>query len=336
MVTLYGSVAYNKNEFYDRLCRVIITLKDGTVIKKTADKITKNYDGLDVSALHCVIKAQRNLLQSKQYGDITIYNLDPNTERNILANATKVSIEAGYNNPDMFGTIITADVIQTLRGKSSPVDYFVKLRFITDNDYIIWGITNLTARKGTNYRDLLNLVAQNSTPKLTVDESKMPKDWGNDVTLIKGVSFFGTTNDVIKEVGNSTNSIIRIEEGKIYATQLKDTSDKKVEAYELNYKTGLIGQPTQNNEGVVFRTLLNPHLMLNDWVHINNGYILQEERDIGENAVGLDLDCDGLYRVISQTYSLDTRGNDWYIDCQAVSQGGVTPTLLLTPDAKGI
>ena len=331
---LYAS--YQKPEFYDRLCRVIITLKDGSIIKKTSDLITKEYEGLDVSALHCVIKAQRNLLQSKQYGEITIYNLEPNTERQILADATKVTIEAGYNNPDLYGTIITADVIQALRGKSSPVDYFVKLRFITDNDWLIWGITNFTARRGTNYRDLLNLVATNSNPKLEVDESKMAEDWGTETSLIRGKSFFGTTNEIIKEIGNTTNSIIRIEGGKVYATQLKDDTDKKIKAFELNYKTGLIGQPTQNKEGVVFRTLLNPNLMINDWVHINNGYILQEERDIGNNAVGLDLDCDGLYRIISQTYSLDTRGNDWYIDCQGITQAGVTPTMLLTPDAKGI
>lgn len=331
---LYAS--YQKPEFYNRLCRVIITLKDGSIIKKTSDLITKEYEGLDVSALHCVIKAQRNLLQSKQYGEITIYNLEPNTERQILADATKVTIEAGYNNPDLYGTIITADVIQALRGKSSPVDYFVKLRFITDNDWLIWGITNFTARRGTNYRDLLNLVATNSNPKLEVDESKMAETWGTETSLIRGKSFFGTTNEIIKEIGNTTNSIIRIEGGKVYATQLKDDTDKKIKAFELNYKTGLIGQPTQNKEGVVFRTLLNPNLMINDWVHINNGYILQEERDIGNNAVGLDLDCDGLYRIISQTYSLDTRGNDWYIDCQCITQAGVTPTMLLTPDAKGI
>jgi hypothetical protein len=164
----------------------------------------------------------------------------------------------------------------------------------------------------------------------------MPEEWGEDTTLIKGQVFFGATNDVIKSIGETTNSVIRIEGGKVYAVKLEDKAQKSKQAYEINYKTGLVGQPTQTSQGVNFRSLLNPHLLLNSWVHINNGYILQEERDIGTQTIGLDLDSDGLYRIISQSYSLDTRGNDWYVDCECITQAGVIPSMLQAPEAKGL
>lgn len=331
-----GISTYSNPIFWERLCRIIITLDDGTILKQEGNILNRSYDGIDVSALHCTVKMTRNLLQSKQYGELVIYNLDANTEKKILASGTKVTVEAGYNHPDLYGSIFTANIIQTLRGKSNPTDYFVKLRFISDNDYLVWGITNFTVRRGSNYREILEAFAQNSEPQLTIDEDKMPEDWGTDQTIIKGFAVCNTIGETMKVIGEATNSIIRVEEGKVYAVTLEDKEEKSKNAFELNYNTGLIGQPTQTNEGVNFRSLLNPHILLNSWVHINNGYILQEERNIGENAVGLDLDTDGLYRVISQTYSLDTRGNDWYVDCDCISQAGKLPAMLGNTEAKGI
>jgi hypothetical protein len=63
----------------------------------------------------------------------------------------------------------------------------------------------------------------------------------------------------------------------------------------------------------------------NSLVHIDNkkieGYRYQQGEAIRE------LDNQGIYRVIKLTHYGDSRGNDWYTECEAITQAGMLPAM---------
>lgn len=331
MTMLTGSISQASNIFWGRKCSIIITLTDGTVIGKNPDgSSTTTAGGLDVSSLRVVGTVSDNLVSSYNPAEITIYNLNPATERLILSEGKEIYIEAGYQSPELYGAIYSGKIYQTRRGKENATDYILKIKALGSYDILADGMVGLAIRRGTNYREMVELIASNSSRLLEVGE--IPDGWGEDKQLSKGLSLVGKTGDVLKGIAESTNSIIRIDNGKINIVQL---AQKPTEAFEMNYKTGLIGQPTQTNQGVDFQCLLNPKIKLNSWVHINNSLIQEVDTEYGDMLIQ-SLDADGLYRVVSRQFQFDTRGNDWYLTCQTVSQTGGTPDLLVDGATKGI
>lgn len=323
---LQGSVSTNP-KFWGRNWKIIVTLTDGTVLNNDGSSTSL---GLDVSTLRVTGNISDNLVSSYNPCEITIYNLNRDTERLILSQGDKIYIEAGYQNPELYGTIFSGHIYQARRGKANVTDYIVTLKALGSYDILSIGMVGATARRGTNYRELLNLIAKNSDPPLEIGE--VPDGWGENKQLSKGISLVGKTKDVIKGIADSTNTMIRVDEGKINVIQL---AEKPTEAFELNYKTGLIGQPVQTKEGVDFQCLLNPKIKLNSWVHINNALINEVDVEYGDPLVQ-KLDVDGLYRVVERQFQFDTRGNDWYLNCKAISQSGGLPDMLVDGATKGI
>lgn len=317
----------NNPVFWGRNWKIIVTLTDGTVI---SDDGSSTSLALDVSSLKVVGSISDNLVSSYNPCEITIFNLNRDTERLILSQGDKIYIEAGYQNPELYGAIFSGKIYQAKRGKANVTDYTLTLRALGSYDILSIGVVGTTARRGTNYRELLDLIAQSSDPPLEIGE--VPEGWGEDKQLSKGFSLVGKTKDVIKGIADSTNTMIRIDDGKINVIQL---AEKPEEAFELNYKTGLIGQPVQTKEGVEFQCLINPNIKLNSWVHINNAYINEVDVEFGDPLVQ-QLDADGLYRIVERQFQFDTRGNDWYINCKAISQSGGLPDMLIDGATKGI
>ena len=313
-------------KFWGRNWKIIVTLTDGTVIN--SDGSSSSF-AFDLSSLRVTGTISDYFVSSSNPCELVIYNLNRETERLILAQGHKIYIEAGYNNPELYGKIFSGTIYQTRRGKANVTDYTLTIKALGDYD-ILTSVIGFCIRRGSNYRELLDLVANNSEPKLEIGE--IPENWGTEKQFSKGMSIVGKTTEVIKDLAESTNSIIRIDEGKINVVQLAETP---TEAIELNYKTGLVGQPVQTREGVEFQCLLNPQIKINSWVHINNAYISEMDVKYGEMLVQ-PLDVDGLYRITERTFLFDTRGNDWYLNCRAVTQTGGTPNLLVDGATKGI
>ena len=327
MPTLQASASINRYPYWGRKWRVVVILDDGTELGNNTTQNT----GLDVSSMRVVFDVKRNWQLAKQTAECTIYNLNHDTEKQILSRGVKLYIEAGYADGVNYGAIFSGDIWQTKRGKDGKVNYTTTIQAISDNDAMNWGIVNFSIRRGTNYRDLLAAIAQNSDPQLELGE--MPEGWGENMQLSRGMSITANLRDVLKTVGSSTNSIIRIDENKINVHQLQ--VQEVGEAFEMNYKTGLVGQPIQTKEGINFTCLLNPRIAVGSWVHINNALIQEMSAEFGENLIP-NLDVDGMYRVVETTYRGDTRGNDWYMYNLGITQAGALPTFLADSSMRGI
>jgi hypothetical protein len=93
------------------------------------------FPGIDVSDLRCTFEIEKQL-SPIQISTITIYNLAPNTETNILFNATNVALSAGYQDQP-YGQIFTGRIIQKIRGKDDDgVTYFLRLVCMDGDDQL--------------------------------------------------------------------------------------------------------------------------------------------------------------------------------------------------------
>lgn len=312
-------------KFWGRKCKILVTLTDGTVVNSDGSSTSS---AIDVSPLRVVGSIEDNIVNSNNPCEITIFNLNRFTEKLLLMKADKLIIELGYDNDELYGVVFRGNVTSTFRTKANVTDYTLTINALGDYDILASGIVATTIRRGTNYRDLLEQVASSSNLKV----GEVPEGWGEDVQLSKGMSVLGKTRDVVQGIARSTNSMIRISNGEINVVQLQETPK---EAYELNYQTGLVGQPVQTNEGIDFQCLINPNLKLNSWVHISNNLIQETIADFGQ-VQNPSLDVDGLYRIISRKFQFDTRGNAWYINCKAVTQTGGLPDFLQEGATQGI
>ena len=80
--------------FWGRKWKIVVTLKDGTVLN---DDGTQTATSLDVSNLRVTGTISDFFATSQNPCDITIYNLNRETEKLILAQGDKIYIELGYD-----------------------------------------------------------------------------------------------------------------------------------------------------------------------------------------------------------------------------------------------
>ena len=131
------------------------------------------------------------------------------------------------------------------------------------------------------------------------------------------------------------------DDGKVNIVRANDLPKDTI--VELSPKSGLIGTPTQVEYGISFKSLLNPRLKLNTFVHIDNSLVREKQympnfvnpqAAQGTAQIIRSLDNDGIYRIIRVTHSGDTRGDAWYTECETISQVGLIPTMASSADGK--
>lgn len=312
---LQGTVRSNPI-YWMRKWKVIIVLDDNEI-------------GLDVSELRIKFRVIKNILTSSHKADITIYNLNPDTEKRILSRSTKVYLEAGYEDPDLYGQIFVGDVIQPLRGREGQTETFVKLKCLAEDDILNFGICNFTIPRGSNYRDLITAASVKSNYPFEIEN--IPDNWG-DKKLSRALSLFGPTKNILNGIAKDQNCIIRIDSGKARIISLNDEA-KADTAFVMNKRTGMMNAQ-QTPDGIFVNHLINPKVILGEWLKLDNADIAQNEIEVGE--LQYDLDLDGLYRIVGQEITGDTHGNDWYIKETCITQLGALPTMLQDPQQRGI
>ena len=83
----------------------------------------------------------------------------------------------------------------------------------------------------------------------------------------------------------------------------------------LSAGTGLIGTPKANDKGIEIKCLLNPRLRIGGRVRLDNAGGAGLKAGAGREPRDVH---DGLYRILSITFSGDTRGTDWYATLSCV------------------
>lgn len=261
----------------------------------------------------------KQIMQVYQFAEITLYNLTPETETDIMQNGKSVTLEAGYNDGP-YGVIFKGPIRQPLRGKEDGTTYFLKLLCIDGDDALNLGICNFVLASGQTAQQIASQIARSSSIPFDIN---VDPDL-NTQTTQRGTAVFGKPGDALRSLALDNNAAFYVEDGIANISKLSKAPPPVVP--DLNAQSGLIGMPTQTDQGIQARCLIDPAIKLDTWFHLNNRSIIPAQVEFGVPQTLLDLD--GLYRVVGMVITGDTRGNDWFFDLEAISQTGSVPAML--------
>ena len=313
---------------YRRKVNLLVTNADG----KTA---------LDLSELHIKFNIRAWTNETGNCADIRVYNLDQAHAKQLEHEYSGVILSAGYEGGE-FATIFDGTIIQVRNGQhETPADRYCDISAIEGDIALSYAIIKTSIGNGSTYAQRLDILAK----ALGYTTPTLPDPLPDDVQglLPRGRAMFGKASDEMRDLAMHANSNWSIQGGELRLIAYNGYLQKQL--VEINAATGMIGYPEHTEEGVRVKCLLNPSLLNNMRIRLNN-------KDITDLALALDrstlaqnipvisrslIASDGLYRIIVLEHSGDTRGQEWYSDmvCIAIEEGPVQRESLISMGRTG-
>lgn len=284
--------------------------------RKASLTLVKGQQGLDLSDLHFRFKVAQQDVQSPNNAEIRVYNLLPNTVRQIREEYSEVVVQAGYE--ASYGVIFRGTVKQFRVGRESATDSYLDI-LAADGDLLHnFATMNQTLAAGSSAQDRLR--AFQAATAIQAQATGLSATGG---ILPRGKVLFGMWRDFLDSFAATQRSTWSVQDGKVQVIPLDGYLPG--EAVVLTAATGLIGTPESTQEGVRIRCLLNPRLVPGGLVSVDNASINQTLAAPGNPAnipfnqrTGFqnyaDVAADGTYRVYVVEHTGDTRGQAWYSD----------------------
>lgn len=270
------------------------------------------------------------------YADITVYNMDAAGAQDVAANAVWATLQAGFQfGPQKYATIWNGPVFQTLFTRERVVDQRLTLHCVAVpgnmND-----IANFSMGQFSTQQQLVDrMIAGANLPPVSMAQGTQgavaARRMGT-VVYPRGNTVFGTVNRYMTQVGDSNFLQWWHDSKQAYISEAvnDDLTPTYVYAplpppeyqgsWDLppNTSQSLVETPTQTQEGVDFRVLLDPRLQVQLpplVVQLANTQINLVTRT---PTFGGDLPTvlsQNLLFYVSQVRHVgDTRGNDWHTE----------------------
>lgn len=269
---------------------------------------------IDLSNLRGVFYCEKSTTDTPNYSQITVYNPSQATISAVKAGDTVV-LEAGYEHGN-YGMIFTGQIVQPMTSKEGGTDVALTL-IVQDGDvYLNSSFTVKTVGKSVTQEEIINACLNNSVSPGMITKSL------SQAKLPRGRVLFGRSADYIRKIARGNRSQMYIEDGIIHIVAASDYDENT--AVELNPETGLIGMPSQTDDGVSGQCLINPSIKLNTLIYINQRLITAKQVAEGETSVA-KVNADGVYRIVKLVYEGDTHGDTWYCTFEAIAQSGTKP-----------
>ena len=269
---------------------------------------------MDVSDLRCVFSVNKSINETPNYSHIIIYNLASNTIAKIK-NGWIVILSAGYKDGN-YGMIFTGEVVQHYVTREEGVNTLLHLICQDGDAFLNGSFTVKTLEKGSSAMDVVSACADLPTNQIGQQVKGKP-------AYIRGKVMFGMSAKYLRGVAKTTETQFYVEDRKINIVGAKDYGPN--EAVLLTPETGLIGDPTQTDNGVSGQCLINPSIKLNTLIKIDSSYIVTKALDNAESAK-LSFASDGVYRITKLTYEGDTHGDPWYCTFEAIDRASDAAT----------
>ncbi len=251
--------------------------------------------------------------ETPNYCEIVIYNLAASTVAQVKAGQT-VILEAGYEGGN-FGMIFTGQIVQPFVDRENGVDTKLHLICQDGDQFLNSSFTAKTLEKGSTPMDVVNACA-------TIAKDLIGQKVQSGGSYIRGKVMFGMSADYLKGIAQRTDTQFFVNDGKINIVGAEDYREGM--AVALNADTGLIGDPSQTDDGVSAQCLINPSMKLNTLVHIDSSAITAKAMQNAESTLS-SFPANGVYRIIKLTYEGDTHGDPWYCTFDAITQDGANP-----------
>jgi hypothetical protein len=319
------STNFKKFSLYKRAWRISViprksytgTSQSGTQYN-TDDAIVLSSSFYGEQALHCKFRVQ-SAVTVPLYGDIILYNLSQKTTDTIVNEGARVVVEAGYEN-GAFGTIWDANIFHFIEHRENIVDKILTLHCMQGYDIIKGGFIMAHVTQPENDDEgrfnfmtrQLEINAEHSPPATTKNKTK---SWKSETVFKNGIDYakYCADNVMGQCCAEDGTQMFKLTIGN-FLNEI--SSDKEL---EISPETGLIGIPSRVPKGVSFKCLLDPrlkHMRPEQQIRITHTETRMTPQIFGQGTPPL-FSNDGRYRLISVTHTGDTRGQDWYSECEA-------------------
>jgi len=272
------------------------------------------------------------------FAEVTVWNLNDETlsaiqppTQGFSKSVGKIVIQAGYVNGN-YGQIYSGQVFQTRVIHENVVDKKLVLNCIDGLQQLMNNYVSMTFSAGVNQQTVVKGIASQAQQPIEIGTLS---DSLNSKQLPRGKVVFGEPKKFFREISQDNNGQFYFVDGQLNLTTLLDIPKGQSLIIQPPPIGGLIGYPEQVDGGVKFTVLLNPLLKLMYppmSVTLMNTVINQQQVQYGSGTLPYVLSPSGEYKVVKVVHHGDTRGNDWYTECVAVTPGMLPITLTQSPN----
>ncbi len=245
------------------------------------------------------------------YADVIIFNLNEHTNNVVLTEGMDVRVSAGYQDESRYGEIFKGKIFQPMWDRDNVTDFRTTLHCLVGKAEIAKNFVAQTYAAYVTQTEIVRRMAAASYRPLTIETLSSNI---KSTKLPRGQVLFGSPRDYLNQVARDNNMQWWISGNGINLGDITEDVPRD-QALVITPENGLVGTPQQTQQGIIFRTLLDPRIRvkLNPpmQVKLDNASIRQRKKQIGEISL---LDQDGFYNVGAVRHFGDSRGNDWYTE----------------------
>lgn len=250
-------------------------------------------------SLRVVFKIEKTSEFASNKAKIEVYNLSQSSRRSFQKKGLQIRLDAGY--VGLMDILYIGDVTRSTSKRSGP-EIITSFECGDSEKEIEQTHFEKSYGAGTPYVQVVKDIAMAmgvSIGALTTFPT---------LNFNTGVTFSRTCRDALEELLKGQGLEASVQNGVLQIIPIgSHTGD---EAIVLNSETGLIGVPSNKDDGVEFDALLNTRIVPGRPVLIQSGTI------------------NGIHKVRKAVFEGDSHGEKWFVKCEAVEIPGVqfTPT----------
>lgn len=244
-----------------------------------------------------------------------------------LDDTKMVRIGFGYRdeNDGELSTIFVGRVARAFTTRQDATTYVTKIYAYQLGDLFTSAVSTARFEAGTSIYDCIDGLFELST--VSGIQYTTPESLKN-YFIDSDISFYGKTLDCVNSLLRRVDYMIVTTPRGVNFVPMKPT-DADLDCVILGSydddgrvvaRSGLIGFPKIDSDGIRFTTLINPRITLFSFVWLPNT-VLIDNRDgfVPSNQFGASYDPAGLYRVVKMTTKFDSHSGDCNTEYVAVS-----------------
>lgn len=238
-----------------------------------------------------------------------------------------IRVGFGYQDEDngKVHTIFDGTIARAFTTRTDALTTITKIYAYQISNFFNSAVSSAQFDVGTSVYDVVDGLIKNSTvPGM---ECYIP-DHLKGVKIDSSVSFYGKTIDCLRSVLTKVEYLVATNPMGLSILPMRSTVSKLdvvvLGEYgkdgRLEARSGLIGFPCLDTEGMRFETLINPNITLYSYVFVPNR-VITDERDgfVPETSYGATYDPSGIYRVVKMTTQFDSHVGECKTSYLAVS-----------------
>ena len=257
---------------------------------------SQTVDGQPNRLLKVTFSVERDLGQSPNTAEISVWNLAESTRAKVSENDLETTLECGYSGNS---SVIFRGKLEAGKNVRDGTDWVTTFQTTDGGKELRQGRVNKSWKKVSvqgafeAVLDSLGLAAGNALEKLKEGNIR-----GALTEFSNGLVLSGPSKKELDRLAKTFGYSWSVQNGQLQLLGPTDAIEAG-DAIVLNKNSGMIGSPESGEKGIVeVRSLLIPQL--------------EPGRVVSLESVALT----GFYRVEKVTYQGDTRGTAWYADLE--------------------